>query len=328
MPLRDWMLVAGDAPVAVTAAWGMTIALGIVGIGKIARDQHLPTIAASPDFTLVAAASRNAVVGGVANYPDLDAMLAADAPIIAVALCQPPQSRYPAAREAILAGKHVFLEKPPGATLSEVAQLADLAARRGVTLFASWHSRYAAGVEPARAWLAGKAITHATIAWREDIRVWHPGQDWILAAGGMGVFDPGINALSIATHILPPFHLTGGTLDFPANRQAPIFAELAFAMEGGGTMNAVFDFLQTGPQTWDITVDTDMGQLRLSAGGARLFIDGVEQALPDNAEYGGLYDRFAALIAQGESDVDDRPLRHVADAFMLGKRRTVTAFDY
>ena len=32
---------------------------------------------------------------------------------------------------------------------------------------------------------------------------WHPGQEWIWQAGGFGVFDPGINALSIVTRILP-----------------------------------------------------------------------------------------------------------------------------
>jgi D-galactose 1-dehydrogenase len=41
------------------------------------------------------------------------------------------------------------------------------------------------------------------VIWREDVRVWHPGQDWIWQPGGLGVFDPGINALSIITHILP-----------------------------------------------------------------------------------------------------------------------------
>ena len=59
----------------------------------------------------------------------------------------------------------------------------------------------AQAVAPAKAWLAGKTIKQAKIIWREDVRKWHPGQDWIFEAGGMGVFDPGINALSIMTDI-------------------------------------------------------------------------------------------------------------------------------
>ncbi len=120
-----------------------------------------------------------------------------------MALCTPPQVRHGLARQALEAGKHVMLEKPPGATLSEVEDLRQVAEAQGVTLQATWHSRYAPAVAPARDWLAGKTITAARINWREDVRVWHPGQDWIWEPGGLGVFDPGINALSIATAVLP-----------------------------------------------------------------------------------------------------------------------------
>jgi D-galactose 1-dehydrogenase len=40
-----------------------------------------------------------------------------------------------------------------------------------------------------------------------------------------------------------------------------------------------------------------------------------------------LYRRFAGLLRAGHSDVDLAPLLHVADAFMLGKRRVVEAFS-
>jgi D-galactose 1-dehydrogenase len=39
-----------------------------------------------------------------------------------------------------------------------------------------------------------------------------------------------------------------------------------------------------------------------------------------------LYRRFAEIIKAGRSDVDLAPLRHVADAFMLGRRKFVEAF--
>ena len=58
------------------------------------------------------------------------------------------------------------------------------------------------------------------------MRRWHPGQAWIWEPGGFGVFDPGINALSIATSIFAPFFLTAARLDFPENRDAPIAAAL------------------------------------------------------------------------------------------------------
>jgi D-galactose 1-dehydrogenase len=112
----------------------------------------------------------------------------------------------------------------------------------------------------------------------------------------------------------------------PENRQSPIQAELAFVDTAGVPVTAAFDFLQTGPQSWDIEVDTDGGALRLSHGGARLWIDGALVHEQPEAEYPGLYARFAELIAAGASDVDVTPLRHVADAFLLGRRVAAPAF--
>jgi D-galactose 1-dehydrogenase len=77
-------------------------------------------------------------------------------------------------------------------------------------------------VEAARSWLAERRLSAVRIDWREDVRRWHPGQAWIWEPGGLGVFDPGINALSIATRILPrAFFLTEGVLRFPENRARP-----------------------------------------------------------------------------------------------------------
>ncbi len=305
----------------------MTLRVAIVGFGKIARDQHVPAIAATPGLALVAVASRNAGLDGVANHPTLEALLAAEPGVDAVALCTPPQVRRAQAALALAAGKHVLLEKPPGATVAELAPLCQAARAAGRTLFATWHSRFAPGVEPARALLAEHGVRGVTITWKEDVRVWHPGQDWIWEPGGLGVFDPGINALSILTRILPrDVFLTGAELSFPANRAAPIAAELAFSDGGTLAVAASFDFRQTGPQSWDIAVDTPGGPLLLSQGGARLAFAGQDVPVGDKAEYPGLYRRFGELTATGASDVDLSPLVHVADAFMLGRRTVVEAF--
>jgi D-galactose 1-dehydrogenase len=66
--------------------------------------------------------------------------------------------------------------------------------------------------------------------------------------------------------------------------------------------------------------------LKLSHGGAKLFIDGDLLHEGPDAEYAGLYDAFARLVAGAVSDVDVSPLRHVADAFLLGRRVVAPAF--
>ncbi|MBZ9863782.1 Gfo/Idh/MocA family oxidoreductase [Mesorhizobium sp. CA15] len=302
------------------------IKLGIVGVGKIVRDQHLPAVAKDGNYQLTAAASRHGKVDGIANYPSIEAMLAAEPGLEAVSLCMPPQFRYDAARTALEARKHVFLEKPPGATVSEVEHLKALAERNGVSLFASWHSRYAPAVEAARAFLASARLTSAAINWKEDVRRWHPNQEWIWEPGGFGVFDPGINALSIATHILPAMFITSAVLDFPENRAAPVAAHVAFRTSTGLPVTMELDWLQTGPQSWDIVAETDKGRMVLSGGGAKLAVGGRMIHDEPEAEYPMLYKRFAEIVRAGTSDVDLAPLQHVADAFMLGKRNVVEAF--
>ncbi|HEV7251083.1 MAG TPA: Gfo/Idh/MocA family oxidoreductase [Shinella sp.] len=303
------------------------INLAIVGVGKIVRDQHLPAVAKNSDYKLIAAASRHGTVDGIDNFKSIDEMLAAVPAIDAVSLCMPPQYRYEAAEKALSAGKHVFLEKPPGATLSEVADLEALAAAKGVSLFASWHSRYAPAVEAAKSFLAGTAIRSMQVIWKEDVRHWHPNQEWIWQAGGLGIFDPGINALSIVTHILPrPVFITAATLEFPENRDAPIAAAITFSDARGLDLKADFDWRQTGKQSWDIIARTEAGEMVLSEGGAKLSIDGKLVHEEPEQEYPMLYKRFAEIVKAGKSDVDLAPLRHVADAFMLGRRKFVEAF--
>jgi D-galactose 1-dehydrogenase len=302
--------------------------VAIVGFGKIARDQHVPAIAATNGVTLAGVASRNASLPDLPHFATIEQLLRDGPPIDAVALCTPPQVRRAQAAAALAAGKHVMLEKPPGATVNELAPLIDMAKRAQRTLFATWHSRFAPAVEPARRWLASRHVKSVTINWKEDVRIWHPGQAWIWEPGGLGVFDPGINALSILTRILPqPLFVTEAELSFPANRQAPIAARLALSDADGLPIKAEFDFRQTGPQSWDIHVETDGGPLTLSSGGARLFAAGEVLGDALETEYRGLYRRFAELTATGASDVDLTPLRLVADAFLLGRREMVEAFE-
>lgn len=189
-------------------------------------------------------------------------------------------------------------------------------------------SRYAAAVGQARNWLEGRALRNISIAWKEDVRHWHPGQAWIWQAGGFGVFDPGINVLSILTEMVrDPILLLDAALEVPANREAPIAATLSLETAAGTPIDAVFDWRQTGPQTGDITVEAEGGKLLLSEGGNSLAIDGVAQSVAPEGEYPAMYRHFVDLIRAGTSDVDVSPLRLVADAFLRGHYRPTDCFD-
>ena len=304
----------------------MVIPVAVVGIGKIARDQHLPAIAANPGFRLAAAVSRHASVEDVPNFADLETYLAKGPPG-AVALCTPPDVRLQMCLAAIAAGRDLLIEKPPAATLGEIETIIAAARARGVVLFATWHSRFAPGVALARDWIAGHAPDRITITWREDVRRWHPGQDWIWQPGGFGVFDPGINALSILTEILPgAIHVESADLEVPANAFTPIAARLAMTARGAIPVTADFDWRQEGPQTWNIAVEAGTHRLDLRQGGAVLEIDGQPLEVGPEREYPEIYRRFARLIEARETDADIAPLRIVADACLKGRQVATDPF--
>ena len=303
--------------------------LALVGIGKIAVDQHVPAISSSPDWELAATVSRHGAIDGVEGFTDLRTMLEARPDIRVVSLCLPPVPRFDFAMTALDAGRHVMLEKPPGATLAECHALEAAARASGLTIYATWHSRHADMVAAAKAWLSDKQLKSLHVTWKEDVRRWHPGQAWIWEPGGLGVFDPGINALSIVTEILPDaIHVTGADLEIPSNCQTPIAARIAFHHPAGAEISAVFDWRHEGHQTWDIVAETDKGTLKLSEGGAHMQVDGTAsgEAAPLSGEYPRLYDRMATLVKEGGIDMDTRPMTLVTDALALGRRVPTDAF--
>ncbi|HVJ35052.1 MAG TPA: Gfo/Idh/MocA family oxidoreductase [Terriglobia bacterium] len=310
-----------------------TYRIAIVGIGKITEDQHLPVIAKNPRFQLAALVSQRGVVRpGVPSFKTVEEMLAALPDVEAVAICTPPNVRHGITRTVLDAGRHALLEKPTTATISELTDLIDHAAATRRVIYTTWHSQYNAGVETAKKLLQGKKIARLHINWKEDVRRWHPGQEWIWQAGGFGVFDPGINALSIVTRILPaPIFVEKAELRFPANRDTPIAADLRFKTAVGGSqdLRAEFDWRQTGPQTWNITIATTEGQtLALTEGGSKLAVDGKPVVTEALAEYEAIYERFADLLDRQESEIDAAPLQLVADAFLVGRRVVTDSFDW
>ena len=303
------------------------IRIAIIGYGKIAADQHVPSISGNDRFDLVATSSRSGE-GVAPTFTDWRELLKSVEGLEAVAITTPPGPRYEIARACVEAGLHTLLEKPPTATLSEIDELAGLAEARGVTLFATWHARHNSAVEAAAQALAGKRIASMAIHWHEDVHKWHPGQQWIWEPGGYGVFDPGINAFSIATKIFPgALFVRSAELSFPENAATPIAAEIAFGSDvADGDLTASLDWRRTEGEEWTIAIQTADGvSLNLIDGGSRLLVDGVEQVVTTIGEYPDIYREFVDLIDERRSSVDVRPQRLVADCLLIGGRKIVEA---
>jgi D-galactose 1-dehydrogenase len=301
------------------------IRIAILGFGKIAEDQHVPAIAGNPRFELVATSSRSGQ-GVAQTFTDWRELIRSVEGLEAVAITTPPGPRDEIARECLIAGLHCLLEKPPTAGLAEIADLDCLARARGVTLFTTWHAQHHSTVDAAAKALAGKRIKSMAIHWHEDVHKWHPGQAWIWQPGGFGVFDPGINAFSIATRIFPGgLFVREATLSVPQNAQTPIAADVTFySPEADGPLAASLDWRRTEGEEWTIEIETGDGvHVRLENGGSRLLLNGQPREDGGPGEYPDIYGKFVDLIDERRSLVDVAPLRLVADCLLVGRRQEV-----
>lgn len=305
------------------------IKIAILGFGKIAADQHVPAISANPRLELVASSSRSGQ-GVAETFTDWRELIRSVEGLEAVAITTPPEPRYEIARECMLAGLHCLLEKPPTTGLAEINDLACLAEAQQVSLMTTWHAQHHATVDAAAQALAGKRIASMEILWHEDVRKWHPGQQWIWQPGGFGVFDPGINAFSIATKIFPgSFFVRSAELSYPADAQTPIAADIVFSSpQADGPVRASLDWRRSEGEEWTIAITTTDGQsVRLENGGSRLTVDGATSEDDGPGEYPDIYRQFVDLIDERKSLVDVAPLRLVADCLLVGSKKTVDAFN-
>jgi D-galactose 1-dehydrogenase len=294
------------------------IGIAILGFGKIAADQHVPAIEKNERFKLLATSSRSCA-GPAPCFTDWRELLRETEGLEAVAITTPPGPRMVIAAECAKAGLHVLLEKPPTATLSEAEALGHI--NPDVTMFATWHARHNPAVLAAADLLAGKRVAAMRITWHEDVRKWHPGQEWIWQPGGFGVFDPGINAFSIATAIFPgPLFVASTKMTFADDAQTPIAVEADLASPAAdGPLACSLDWRRGDGEEWTIAVETSDGLgLRLERGGADLIVNGERHSCEGMGEYASIYAHFLDLIDSRRSDMDLSPLRLVADCLLVG----------
>ena len=122
------------------------IGAGLLAYGMSGKLFHAPFLAAHPGFALRAVVERSqqrmaADYPGVLSYPSTAALLA-DPGIELVVVNTPNDTHYDLARQALLAGKHVLVEKPVATTVAEWQALGALAQQQGRQLLAYQNRRW------------------------------------------------------------------------------------------------------------------------------------------------------------------------------------------
>lgn len=292
----------------------LPVRIALVGLGKIARDEHVPAIRSNPDFELAFAVDPAA--GGGEPFPvfsSIEAALDSSLPFEAASICTPPQLRLAVCEQLLRTNCALLLEKPPAATLEEAQSIVSRVRADGRVLFAAWHSRFSPHIALVRDWARTHTLRRGSIEWRENAMKWHPGQGWLWQPGGFGVFDPGINALSILTAVFPAdWNVRDPRLQVPANAATPVAADFVLT-SGNAAVEVAFEFHQGTEDIWTLCLEAANGdKLKLSDGGAVLWIgEDAEPVIAHGKEYTAVYERFSELIRSGETDFDLAPLKIV-----------------
>jgi predicted dehydrogenase len=144
--------------------------LGVVGCGRIAQVAHLPAIAKTEAITLAGVSDRSPSLAkgvgaryGVPGFTEVSDLLAQD--IEAVLIAVPDRFHLPVGTQALTAGKHILLEKPAASTSEQAAELARLAAGRGLKVQIGAMRRHDPGINYARRAVAGIGPVASVSCW-------------------------------------------------------------------------------------------------------------------------------------------------------------------
>ena len=188
--------------------------VGLLGAGYILQ-AHAKALGAISNVTLHAVcdlskerATQAAADYGIPNvYTAVAQLLASDCDVVHVLL--PPFLHEDMARQLLLAGKSVFLEKPMGLSSAECQSVVDLAAARKLQLGVNHNFLFLPGYEQLRREVADGTVgtlDHITVNWLFALGLiqFGPHNNWILGSEGNMLFETGSHIAAFATDLLGP----------------------------------------------------------------------------------------------------------------------------
>ena len=152
------------------------------------------------------------------NIPKLyDTMeeLFADPEIDIVLNLTRPYQHYEVSRAALLAGKHVYSEKPLGADFEEGTALVKLAAEKGLWIGGAPDTFMGAGIQTCRKLIdegkIGEIIGGRAVMGNHGMEDWHPDPDFYYQRGGGPLLDMGPYYITALTNLLGGIKSVYGT---------------------------------------------------------------------------------------------------------------------
>lgn len=186
--------------------------VGVIGCGMVSH-AYLGTVARAPQLELRALASRTmtsaetqaARYGGTAMT--VEALLA-DPDVDIVVNLAPPATHYDLCRAALVAGKHVYCEKPLATSLDQARALVSLADDQGLSIGCAPDTFLGEGHQAARRLIDENAIGTVTggtaFFGTRGMESWHPNPAFFFARGGGPLLDIGPYYVTQLVNLLGP----------------------------------------------------------------------------------------------------------------------------
>jgi len=312
----------------------MTTKIGFVGVGDISwiylknitqRFKNLE-VAGVCDLIPEKAQKANDMYG-VKVYNDMYALFADEQVDIVLNLTR-PYEHYDVTKAALLAGKHVYCEKPLAATWEEGKELVALAKEKGLRLGGAPDTFLGAGIQGCRAFieegLIGRPVGFAAHMLCHGHETWHPDPEFYYKHGGGPMLDMGpyyvtalvqcmgpvkgvmaMTEISFATRTITSERLHGTIIDVDVPTHYNCL--LRFASGATGTLVTSFDVFPM-PGVRNIEIYGELGNISVpdpnNFGGEIAYklgkddfaaIDTPFEAYGDNSRGLGLADMAQAL---------------------------------
>ncbi|MEU5253596.1 Gfo/Idh/MocA family protein [Streptomyces longwoodensis] len=248
------------------------VGVALIGAGVIST-QYLTALTTFPDIRVLAVADLDgararaqADAYGVPLAGDVELVLALPEVEIVVNLTV-PAAHAQVALAALIAGKHVYGEKPLALTPADGAQVLAEAQARGLRVGSAPDTFLGAGLQSAvravRAGLIGEPVSARAVVQGPGPETWHPSPEFLYQYGAGPLFDLGPYYLTALTALCGP--VTGVAATARQARAERVIgsgprAGTSFAVEVPTHVHALLDFASGPSASATFSFDSSVGR--------------------------------------------------------------------
>jgi predicted dehydrogenase len=190
------------------------ISIGIVGLGAIAKNMHVPVLSTFDDAEIKAAVEvdikRGKQLAKKWNIPEVYedyTKMYDNSDLDAVFVCLPNFLHYEAVKSALEHNLHVFCEKPMGLRADEAYELVKMAEKKNLVLAVGYNRRlinnYEEAAEIVKSLRLGNVLqAHGILVNDGPYAGWIPSSDWFFKDKYGVLYDSGPHLIDVIMHIL------------------------------------------------------------------------------------------------------------------------------